>query len=289
VIRNTVSEAMKTMATSDKKNQSSFWHAPELDAQFLFGRFLDASYDVHTHDTACFALLTRGQNTMEIRGKTYDTQAGEIVAIDADVPHSGGKPTSIDGCTVRILFVDMAYLRSLLADERDTRETGLTAPPVIRDAALSSCLYQFHRSAQASGCTLYRDERYLAFAARLFERHLQTGVAAPTVAKEARGIQLAREFLNDHLADSIRLTEIAEAANLPLFRLFRAFERAMGMTPHAYQRQARVQAAAQMIRQGTALSEVAMAVGFADQAHLTRSFRRMIGVTPGSYQAAFRG
>ncbi|MEE8372002.1 MAG: helix-turn-helix domain-containing protein [Sphingomonadales bacterium] len=33
------------------------------------------------------------------------------------------------------------------------------------------------------------------------------------------------------------------------------------------------------------LVEVALAAGFADQAHMTRSFRQTIGLTPGGYRA----
>ena len=32
--------------------------------------------------------------------------------------------------------------------------------------------------------------------------------------------------------------------------------------------------------------EVALACGFADQAHLTRTFRRMVGITPARYARA---
>ena len=60
------------------------------------------------------------------------------------------------------------------------------------------------------------------------------------------------------------------------------------MTPHGFQRQARIRLAADLIKLGRPLSEVAAAAGFADQAHLTRCFRRALGVTPGSYRAAMR-
>ena len=80
---------------------------------------------------------------------------------------------------------------------------------------------------------------------------------------------------------------MAQAAGLPPFRIFRAFLRATGMTPHVYQRQARVRFAAGMIRFGHPLREVAMAAGFADQAHLTRIFRKTMGVTPGAYRGVY--
>jgi len=36
----------------------------------------------------------------------------------------------------------------------------------------------------------------------------------------------------------------------------------------------------------TALADLAADLGFADQAHLTRTFRRAVGVTPGRYARA---
>ena len=85
----------------------------------------------------------------------------------------------------------------------------------------------------------------------------------------------------------MHLGDVAQAAGLPPFRLFRAFLRATGMTPHVYQRQARVRFAVGMIRFGHPLREVAMAAGFADQAHLTRIFRKTMGITPGAYRGAY--
>jgi AraC-like DNA-binding protein len=42
------------------------------------------------------------------------------------------------------------------------------------------------------------------------------------------------------------------------------------------------------VRAGVPLAELALAAGFADQAHFTRMFRSTLGVTPGRY-ARLRG
>ena len=41
-----------------------------------------------------------------------------------------------------------------------------------------------------------------------------------------------------------------------------------------------------MLLAGHRPAEVAVEVGFHDQAHLTRHFKRMLGVTPGAYAAS---
>lgn len=275
------------MARPAAKTQTAIWLAPDLGAELLRGRFADFSYDVHTHERACFALLTWGAIRIRMRGGEFVARRGDLYAIDADEPHAGW-PVDGQGWSQRTLYVDLAHLRALLGDDTGARFTAARlAGPIIRDPALASALYGVHRCSQEDGPALYRGERYLEFAARLLQRHTREGLAPVVAGRAERAVRLAREFIDHHLDDSLRLEDIAAAAGLPPFRLFRAFSRATGMTPHGYQRQARVRAATRLIRSGMALSEAAAAAGFADQAHLTRSFRRMTGVTPGVLRAAY--
>jgi len=98
---------------------------------------------------------------------------------------------------------------------------------------------------------------------------------------------MARDFLDAHLQDNVSLVTIAEQTGLAQYKLFRSFERTYGMTPHAYQRQARVRFAMRLLRQGVTLVDAGALSGFSDQAHFTRWFKRFMGVTPGLYQRAF--
>ena len=68
--------------------------------------------------------------------------------------------------------------------------------------------------------------------------------------------------------------------------LARAYRRAYGLTPTADRARARVRRAAERIgASGDDLAIVAADVGFADQAHLTRTFKRETGTTPAAYRA----
>lgn len=273
------------MTAQHLNSESTFWRVAELEAQFVHGTSHKRDYDVHTHDTACFALVTAGQSTMQIRNETFCIQPGEMGAIDAQVPHAGGSSMSGETCSVRLLFINLNDIGLSLGVER--QRVTLAGSPVVRDAELGASFYDFHVSSQAAGGALYRDERYMAFAARLFERHTRGATVPVSVGKEGCAVELAREFLHDYLNQRISLTDIAVVAMLPPYRLLRAFHRATGMTPHGYQRQARIHEAMRLIRCGRSLSEAAIETGFADQAHLTRTFRKIMGITPGAYQSAF--
>ena len=98
----------------------------------------------------------------------------------------------------------------------------------------------------------------------------------------ARARYLA-EHLSRHFARPGRLTELGRRVGWTPFQTIRAFRRAFGMTPGEYLQAVRVAHAKRLIEQGCALTEVALAVGFCDQSHLTRVFKRVDGRTPGAY------
>ncbi|MCY1180628.1 Helix-turn-helix domain protein [compost metagenome] len=56
------------------------------------------------------------------------------------------------------------------------------------------------------------------------------------------------------------------------------------MTPHGYVIDQRIQFARNQLRQGRLIAEVALAAGFADQAHLQRAFKHYLAATPGHYR-----
>ena len=66
-------------------------------------------------------------------------------------------------------------------------------------------------------------------------------------------------------------------------QLVHAFSATFGISPHAYVVGRRLDAARDRILDGEPLVDVAAAVGFYDQAHLTRRFKRFLGVTPGRF------
>ncbi len=268
----------------DPLSEVTLWHAPELKAELLRARFVDFTYDVHTHETACFALLTEGRIRIRMRGSEFVAQAGDLYAIDADEAHAGWA-VDAQGWRQRTLYVDLAHLATIAGDERAAVPARL-AGPIIRDARLTQQLHTLHRCSQDGGSFLLRDEAYLGFAAGLMQRHARGAAPARAPGREDAGVRRAREFLDQNLGARVSLDAIARSAGLPPFQLFRAFRRDAGMSPHAYQRQARVRLAMRLIRAGHALADAGALAGFADQAHLTRWFRRFMGVTPGQYQLA---
>lgn len=95
-----------------------------------------------------------------------------------------------------------------------------------------------------------------------------------------------RDLLHDRYAESLTLVDVASAVGIRPERIARAFRREYGEPLAAYLRRIRVDAAAHLLRATELpISQVAVDVGFADQAHLTRCFGRYLGTTPARYRA----
>jgi AraC-like DNA-binding protein len=83
------------------------------------------------------------------------------------------------------------------------------------------------------------------------------------------------------LANSILLDTLAQVVRLSTGHFCRAFKISVGETPHAFVIRRRVRRAQSlMLSTNDPLSQIAVACGLTDQAHLTRLFRRMVGETP---------
>jgi AraC-like DNA-binding protein len=92
-------------------------------------------------------------------------------------------------------------------------------------------------------------------------------------------------MLAGDLTGATSLHEIARACGLSVGHFSRAFRRSMGLPPHAWLLQRRVEAAKAMLRRREeSLSLIALACGFADQSHLTRVFTRHVGLSPGAWR-----
>jgi AraC-like DNA-binding protein len=83
---------------------------------------------------------------------------------------------------------------------------------------------------------------------------------------------------------SIRMAEIRDLVGMSTKRLIAAFRAEVGLSPKAYARIRRLQAALRLLNAGSVGgARVAADVGYFDQAHFVREFRSFTGMTPSQY------
>ena len=121
----------------------------------------------------------------------------------------------------------------------------------------------------------------LSVVTKLLNRYTDTCPEIKNYKQLHRAVRQVREYIETYYAENISLQQLAKLVNLNQFHLADVFCKEVGLPPHAYLNQVRIQRAKQLILSGESIAQVAHDTGFVDQSHLTRRFKRIVGCTPG--------
>ncbi|MFD5590728.1 AraC family transcriptional regulator [Streptomyces griseorubiginosus] len=251
---------------------------PPLD--LLTARFDKHVYAPHAHDEYTIGVCVGGSEIIDYRGGHIRTGPGSIVVLAPGEMHTGGPGTPTDGYAYRALYAEVPLLQD--------GSTGLPhfREPLIDDPELAAALRLAHTELSACPDPLETESRLPWLLTALSCRHSTARVADCVIpgAGAAAVARVVRDRLADELLTPPSLADLATDLGMSRYQLLRAFRTAMGIPPYAWLAQFRVNRARCLLESGLRPAEVAGAVGFADQAHLTRWFRRVLGVTPAAYR-----
>jgi len=108
--------------------------------------------------------------------------------------------------------------------------------------------------------------------------------------KNGKALHPAIEWASSQITrypEAARIGTLADESNLSGKRFSQLFTRQVGLTPKTFARLRRFQLTLARIHASIATDwcELALAMGYADQAHLIRDFREFSGLTPSAYHA----
>ena len=93
------------------------------------------------------------------------------------------------------------------------------------------------------------------------------------------------EYIEEHLSETISLAALAALVQLSPFHFARAFKQTLGMPPHRYHMNRRVERAKALLADRS-VTEVALTVGYAETSSFSSRFRRMTGMSPSVFRRA---
>jgi AraC-like DNA-binding protein len=207
----------------------------------------------------------------------------ELCIIQAGEVHLPNQRTEIDTPMQCLMMEIPPGLLCSIATERADKEieNPAFAELMIADSSLGVLFRYLHtqiRSASLDG--LEQDCLMLQFFDRLIQCHSSKFSDVEILHPS---IESALDFLNAHYTEKISLNQLSNVAGLSRFHLCRVFQKTVGVSPHIYQIQRRVDRARRLLLKGLPLCQVSSELGFADQSHFGEHFKRVVGVTPGQY------
>ena len=260
-----------------------FWRVRDLRNLELLSARREHSFPRRIHDRFEISVIESGAERLRYRGKTYSASAGSVVVISPGEAHAAHAADE-SGWSYRAFYPSAADVRDAASEALAGKVSDPSfSSPVINDEYLSRIIRELHVLLESPNSALARDTyaRWAAF--QLVSRHARNPPAVAAVGIEHRAVRLARDFIHQHSQENVSLVQLSQLAGLSPFRLVRTFTKEVGLPPHAYLNQVRVNRAKQLLAKGQPIALVAYETGFADQSHLTRHFKRLFGLTPGQY------
>lgn len=169
------------------------------------------------------------------------------------------------------------------------RAYTLQLPPVgtsdpMADRLARALLPALERPQLAS--RLFVSHMAMAFGAHLLHTYGAVPPGTPWRGGLARWQeQRVKDLLAANLDGGLSMGELARVCGMTPSHFSTAFRHSTGVSPTVWLGQLRIARACELLRHtALSLAEVAVASGYADQAHFSRSFARRMGVPPGAWR-----
>jgi AraC-like DNA-binding protein len=271
------------------------WRPPVPGVREVFhARFVDHAYPPHTHDTWTILLVDAGGVQYSLDRHDHGMTGATVSVLPPHVVHDGRAATA-GGFRKRVVYVETDVLGEAMIGPAVDR-------PVVADAGLVRRIGALHGALRHPD-DAFEAEARLSFVAEGLRQALRPGTADAADSGANSGADagrngwrgpprsdlagLLRDLLDARLFEVLTLADAGAELGASPTHLVRCFTRAFGVAPHAYVLGRRIDAARLQMLDGRPPAEVAAAVGFHDQSHLTRHFRRHVGTTPARYARWF--
>lgn len=247
-------------------------------------RLIDAEYrrfafPRHFHLEYHVGLLIQGRHRYVYQGERRQVGAGDVLLMAPECIHDGA---CLEGESYRIRV--MAFDPHWLDEASRTLTDGRQGAPRLTAASLSHPLLSQHlqrfHAAMVDGSRLAQESALWQALAHLLDMGSTLRVSEAGGAFDQRTWHNLREWMESRLDDPPTLEEVAAFCGMSPWQALRRFREHTGLPPHQWLTQLRLQRALPLVLAGEPLSEIALRLGFYDQAHFSRLFRRTYGLPP---------
>lgn len=208
-----------------------------------------------------------------------------LMPIDLPVGFRWDAEVEFTTCHIESKCLDRIAYESI---NPDRLEFLLTLPPTTDPLIWQLVMALKNRLAtNPIGSCFYAESLTTALAAHLIQHY----TTRTQVLRSYRGglpkqkLKQAVEYINEHLSEDLSLETLAIELNISQYYLCRLFKQSIGMSPHTYLVQQRIERSKQLLKdKNNLIVDVAIACGFANPSHFAKCFRQQIGITPKQFQ-----
>lgn len=219
-------------------------------------------------------------------------QQGDSILVPAGQPKYWCRREGIC-CSLHIHLKPEMIRQTAEASEIDSKRIGLVECSRQQDLQLHQIAMLFLAELKSDGIM---GQLYIESLTQILAIHLlrHYSPVTQTITPANRGLthaqlQQAIDYIHSHFVgeasrnknQNLSLAELASVINISPTYFASLFKQAMGISPHQYVIQQRVEQAKLMLsKTDLSIADIASKVGFSSQSHLTQQFKRLTGMTP---------
>jgi len=233
----------------------------------------------HSHKRPLFCFVIQGEYTETYGSKTRECKAPSLLFHPAGELHA--EQFHASGARSFIIEVEPCWL------------DWLRKHPSIQDELVDS----FGRELELLVRKLYQEFCQMDDVSHLVIEGLMLQIIGEASRRGPRDVSRqtprwlnrAREVLHERFAERLKLSDVAKSVGIHPVHLAQTFHKVYKCTMGDYVRQRRIEyACRELATSEMPIVDIALATGFCDQSHFTRTFKRCTGVPPSHYRESFR-
>lgn len=250
--------------------------------------FSRTCYKSHSHPTFSIGAIDEGNSVFQSSfGTAKKICVGTLVIVPAHIEHSCN-PLPDQAWSYQMMHLDISWLNQWYAEfQKEGFDLNLPQhrPLIIKDESLYQAFSGMNKTLFDPQKLILQKEQSLI--------HCLTELLLPHfILEEIQKTQYLYEDFLDliHIIKSseqfISLEELAQQVGLSRYAIIRLFKANVGLTPHAFQINLKINQARAQLKKGISLVELAVNLGFSDQSHFHKAFKAHTGITPRQFQLA---
>jgi len=216
---------------------------------------IERNSKLHFHNNICICTLKKGEMVFFHDGEEITLSPNKIIVFNVNQPHKLKRYKNI--LEYHILHINL---------------DGILLPKIIEDTSVYKEFINFSQKALKNGKSDF------------IERFLKTY----KIDKKSKGVnenlEIIKKYIDKNIDKNISLEEMAKKVNLNQSYLSRSFKKKYGLSPHNYMLNERVNRAKKLLEEGLDISQIALELGFYDQAHFYKAFKNSFLITPNEYK-----
>jgi AraC-like DNA-binding protein len=267
------------------ENQVKLWRSKQIQGlDVLRAGYKHHSFRRHIHETYVIGVIEQGAVKNDYRGSMHTATTNDIILVNPGEVHTGQTVEEVPW-EYRAMYPPAELLSDIVSQlDKYQAETANFISCRISNRPLAKMLQYFLLKMEKEDDSLELQTLFLDTISQLIVRHSDRRFQLRSAGKEHLAVKQTKDYILENFFKNISLKELSEVAYLSPFHLLRVFRKEIGLPPHEFLLNVRIEKSKTLLNEGHSITQVSYDTGFADQSHFSRCFKQIVGVPPGQYQ-----